>query len=121
MSTFLQRADLALGFSLCDLSNKYKEAVFGREGEDWMPEEPAPYRAVCDGGATAELMVLARPVAPQRTVQEGQQAPSCTEVIFLSSDVLQRCFSSPQGVEGRVYDSRNEADLVAYLKDNNCW
>mmetsp|Transcript_27987 Transcript_27987/g.83875 ORF Transcript_27987/g.83875 Transcript_27987/m.83875 type:complete len:177 (-) Transcript_27987:56-586(-) len=45
VSTFLQQADHQLGFSLCDLSNKYKESVYGREGDDWMPSEQAPYFA----------------------------------------------------------------------------
>ena len=37
-----------LGFSLCDLSNKYKQAIYGVEDDElegWMPTEHSPYFA----------------------------------------------------------------------------
>ena len=47
-SVFLQQNDFNLGFSLCDLSNKYKQAIYGVEDDElegWMPTEHSPYFA----------------------------------------------------------------------------
>ena len=44
-STFLQRADLAVGRALCDLGNKHRLAIYACEDNDWLPETPPPYFA----------------------------------------------------------------------------
>ena len=47
-SVFLQQNDFNLGFSLCDLSNKYKQAIYGVEDDElegWMPTEHSRYFA----------------------------------------------------------------------------
>ena len=44
-SVFLQQNDFNLGFSLCDLSTKYKQSIYGVEDDEWMPTAHSPYFA----------------------------------------------------------------------------
>lgn len=42
ISTFLQKGDLATAAALCDLSNKYRAALYAAEGDSFIPSDAPP-------------------------------------------------------------------------------